>query len=248
MDAFDRLIYGAERETEEATREAADHMCVELMKATEPIGVSNKQCDKMEKVIEREIKRVVQPVSERWEDYIKHNGFSARASNVSIQWRAEDGLIKTWNAENLALDASQQEIQAWHSSQRDRRGRVPDKLGNRILTVRQQALDTYIQRKKDLAGLAKSGWVGGLTHVKYTPPKWISRHNAARCRVQTSEIGNGKNFVCQRRNKLPYVSNLCRKSGAMKTLRGELGDSYRVWSKSTRQRLDKLAAEFNKAK
>jgi hypothetical protein len=115
--------------------------------------------------------------------------------------------------------------------------------------VKAAALETYVQTKKELAGYAKSGWVGDLSHIKYTPPKWISKHNAANgSKVVTSEMGTGKNFVCQRRNRIPFVSNLCRKSGAMKTLRGELGDSYRVWSKSTRKRLDALAAEFNKAK
>ncbi len=250
MGAFDTLIAGVKDMTEEATKEATDHACVEMMRKTEPFGTGKKVLDQFEEAIETQVKRVVVGVNDGFAEFLSgpHGVGARRAMDETVGWNAKDGRLKEWRIDRLALDAGQEEIQAWHKKQRNNRGRVPWRARQEKMVVSARAAETFIRRKKALAGLAKAGWVGRLKAIRFKPPKWIKRHEL-RVGVVRRGAGTGKGYVEEAKNPVPWVSALVRRSGFARGLKGAMnGNDYTKWSAGVRKKMDALAREFNRSK
>ena len=248
MSEFDTLVKGMRGVTQEAVSEAVDYACVEMMRKTEPFGTGKKVLDKFEDAIENQIKRVVVGVDDRFAEFLGglHGVGSRRAMDETVSWNAKDGSLREWKIDRLALDAGQQEIQAWHKRQRDRRGRVPWRSRQEKMVVSARAAEIYIKRKKELAGMAKAGWVGRLRVIRFAPPAWIRRH-AMRVNVVRRGSGQGGGYVEEARNPVPWVSALVRRSGFSRGLKGAMNQgNYVKWGAKVRRKMEGLAKEFNR--
>lgn len=66
-----------------------------------------------------------------------------------------------------------------HTSQRNKRGRVPDRGGVRIATPDAQQVNAYIKKVQTRVGMAKGGFALGVTMLGGSLPAWVTKWSSA---------------------------------------------------------------------
>lgn len=217
--------------------------CHEHFLATVPKGRANEARIRIERAIEDEVKRVVVGVEDGFGRFIAspYGMNTKRALDDTVTWSAEDGRLKELKFSKLALDAGQQEIQAWHERQRNRRGRVPWRKYQEVMVVSKRAARIYMERKKAMAGLAKAGWIGPNVNGGWASPKWVRKHER-RVTVRVMEYktrDGGCEFVVT--NPIRYVNMLLSRQGSAKAGRKAESKVVRKWLREC----TKLARDFS---
>ena len=103
--------------------------------------------------------------------------------------------------------ASLAEIERWHQSKRNRRGRVPKRVAKAdVATAPAGLIKTYIAAQVAKVGILASGWNSAATRLGLQLPTWITRHGTARGQVDV--ITSGGTVKIRITNAVRYVGDV----------------------------------------
>lgn len=120
------------------------------------------------KAVARDIKRAVLP--------LRPNDFTNEKIKKAIKAKDYQGLTQSLRAAGWGrLEKVVPFSPEAHTSQRNRRGRVPNRNGVRFATPDVQELNAYIRTVQGRVGIAKGGWASSIIQLGGKPAGWVSR-------------------------------------------------------------------------
>jgi hypothetical protein len=151
------------------------------------------------KAVERDIKKIIAGAPE---SLIRHamNENGGSGDNIKLFTGDTEEPSIEWHRAQLTDDR----LEEYHNSQRDRRGRIQSRarttgggrwIENKRVVVPERVRARYIKRKQQNVGRLKAGWIPAVRQFQGKVPKWVSRRHEAGARGTSQLRGAGTNAV-----------------------------------------------------